>query len=113
MGHSVYRIEGQDIETPLFLRQNGLSLSAARLSAKMVRCGKFLEKYHGPVSPYGVFSDSPNLTALFRVTCPLRLKYKTVTNEQDYDSMRTYSSDFCEDKLKMSAKPIERGFNGE
>lgn len=76
VGHSVYRIEGQYLETPLFLRQNGVSLSAAQLSAKMVRCGKCFEKYHGLVSPYGVFPDFPNLTALFRVTCPLRLKYK-------------------------------------
>ena len=76
VGHSVYHIEDQYLETPLFLCQNGVSLSAAQLSAKIVRCGKCFEKYHGLVFPYGVFSDFPNLTALFRVTCPLRLKYK-------------------------------------
>jgi len=76
VGHWVYRIEGQYLKNPLFLRPNGISLSAAQLSAKMVRCGKFFEKYHGLVSPYGVFPDFPNLTALFRVIWPLRLKYK-------------------------------------
>jgi hypothetical protein len=63
VGHSVYCIEGQDLEIPFFLRQNGVSLSAAQLSAKMVRCGKCFEKYHGLLSPYGVFPDFPNLTA--------------------------------------------------
>ena len=51
VGHSVFRIEGQYLENPLFLRQNGVSLSAAQLSAKMVRCEIFFEKYHGLVSP--------------------------------------------------------------
>jgi hypothetical protein len=76
VGHWVYRIEDQYPENPLFLRQNGGSLSAAQLAAKMVRCGKFFEKYHGLVSQYGVFPDFPNLTTLFGVTRPLRLKYK-------------------------------------
>jgi len=56
------------LKAPLFLHQNGVSLPAAQLSAKMVRYGKFFEKYHGLVSPYGVFPDFPNLTGLFRIT---------------------------------------------
>jgi hypothetical protein len=47
VGHWVYRIEGQYLENPLFLRQNALSLSAAQLSSKMTGGGKLLEKYHG------------------------------------------------------------------
>ena len=43
VGHWIYRIEGQYIEKALFLRQNVGLLSAAQLSAKMVRCGKFLK----------------------------------------------------------------------
>jgi len=76
VGHWVYRIEGQDIEKPPFSAPKGVSLSAAQLSAKMVRYGKFFEKYLGLVSPYGVFPDFLNLPALFGVTCPLRLKYR-------------------------------------
>ena len=54
VGHSVYRVVGQDIG-PLFLRQNGVSLSVRRLSGKMAKCGKIFERYAGPVSPYGLF----------------------------------------------------------
>jgi len=53
------------LKNPLFLRQNGVSLSAAKLSAKMVGCGKFFEKYQRLVFPDGVFPDFPNLTAPF------------------------------------------------
>jgi len=42
----------------------------------MIMCRRISEKYHGPVSSCGVFSDFPNLTALLRVACPLRLKYE-------------------------------------
>jgi hypothetical protein len=43
VGHWVYRIEGQYLGNPLFLRQNGVSLPAAQLSAKMVKCENFLK----------------------------------------------------------------------
>ena len=76
VGHWLYRIEGQDLENPFFLRQDEVSLYSAQLSDKMVRCENSSENYHGLVPPYGVFPGFPNLTALFRVTCPLRLKYK-------------------------------------
>ena len=52
--HSVYRIEGQHLENPLFLCQDGALLFTGQLSGKMVKCGNFFEEYPGPVSPYGV-----------------------------------------------------------
>jgi len=57
----------------------------------MIMCGKISEKYHGPVSSCGVFSDFPNLTALLRVACPLRLKYELGETLRQYpESLGSY-----------------------
>jgi len=76
VGHWVYRIEGQYLENPLFPGQNGVSLSTRQVSAKMVRCRGFSKNMPGLYLHMMFFSSFPNLTALFGVACPLRLKYK-------------------------------------
>jgi hypothetical protein len=53
VGHLVYRIEGQYLKNPLFLRPNGVSPSIAQLSAKIVRCGKIFKKYPEILKVFG------------------------------------------------------------